>query len=157
MNAKTNAENPPGELATSLNDFLCFAVYSTNMAFNRAYKPLFDELGLTYPQYATLVALNEGDRQTVSQLGERLNLESSTLTPLLKRLEATGYVTRQRDAKDERQVLVSLTQSGRALFEKAFCGRENIIKATGLDHEAFVRLQRDLITLRDNLLKSSKT
>ncbi len=156
MTTRTDAENPPAELAASLSDFLCFAVYSTNMAFGRAYKPLFDELGLTYPQYATLVALNEGDRQTVSQLGEKLYLESSTLTPLLKRLEAMGYVTRQRDDKDERQVRVSLTPAGRDIFDKAFCGRESVIKATGLDHEAFVRLQRDLISLRDNLLRSSK-
>lgn len=150
-----NSTQESSQLATSLGDFLCFAVYSTNMAFNRAYKPLFDELGLTYPQYATLVALNEGDRQTVSQLGERLFLESSTLTPLLKRLEAMGYVVRERDTKDERQVRVTLTSAGRAVFEKAFCGREGIIKATGLDHDAFVRLQRDLITLRDNLLRSA--
>ena len=152
--AKT--EKSDGQLAASLGDFLCFAVYSTNMAFYRAYKPLFDELGLTYPQYATLIALNEGDRQTVSQLGEKLYLESSTLTPLLKRLETMGYVTRQRDTEDERQVRVSLTDAGRTVFEKAFCGRESVIKATGLEPEAFVRLQRDLITLRDNLLASAK-
>ncbi len=143
-------------LAGSLGDFLCFAVYSTNLAFSRAYKPLFEELGLTYPQYATLVALNEEDGQTVSQLGEKLFLESSTLTPLLKRLEAMGHVTRKRDAEDERQVRVSLTKAGRSVFDKAFCGRENVIKATGLEPDAFTRLQRDLIKLRDNLLAASK-
>jgi len=143
------------ELAGSLADFLCFAVYSTNLAFGRAYKPLFDELGLTYPQYATLIALNEEGDQTVSQLGEKLFLESSTLTPLLKRLEAMGYVTRRRDAEDERQVRIDLTDKGRDIFEKAFCGRTAIIEATGLEHEAFVRLQRDLLKLRNNLLKSS--
>ena len=145
------------ELAASLPDFLCFAVYSTNLAFHRVYKPLFDELGLTYPQYVTLVALNDEGGQTVSQLGEKLFLESSTLTPLLKRLEAMGYVTRKRDSQDERQVRVSLTPKGQTIFEKAFCGREAVIDATGLDPESFARLQRDLIKLRDNLLAWSKT
>lgn len=143
------------ELAGSLADFLCFAVYSTNLAFGRAYKQLFEELGITYPQYATLIALNEAGDQTVSELGDKLFLESSTLTPLLKRLEAAGHVTRRRDAEDERQVRVSLTPEGKAIFEKAFCGREAIIEATGLDPDTFVRLQRDLITLRDNLLAAS--
>ncbi|MFO1018080.1 MAG: MarR family transcriptional regulator [Hyphomonadaceae bacterium] len=146
---------PKQELAGSLADFLCFAVYSTNLAFGRAYKQLFEELGITYPQYATLIALNEAGDQTVGELGDKLFLESSTLTPLLKRLEAAGYVTRRRDAEDERQVRVSLTPEGKAVFEKAFCGREAIIEATGLDPDTFVRLQRDLITLRDNLLASS--
>lgn len=146
---------PKQELAGSLADFLCFAVYSTNLAFNRAYKPLFEELGITYPQYATLIALNEAGDQTVGELGDKLFLESSTLTPLLKRLEAAGYVTRRRDAEDERQVRVSLTPEGKAIFEQAFCGRESVIEATGLDPDTFVRLQRDLITLRDNLLASS--
>lgn len=146
---------PKQELAGSLADFLCFAVYSTNLAFNRAYKQLFEELGITYPQYATLIALNEAGDQTVGELGDKLFLESSTLTPLLKRLEAAGYVTRRRDAEDERQVRVSLTPEGKAIFERAFCGRESVIEATGLDPDTFVRLQRDLITLRDNLLASS--
>jgi DNA-binding MarR family transcriptional regulator len=143
------------ELAASLPDFLCFAVYSTNLAFHKVYKPLFDELGLTYPQYVTLVALNDEADQTVGQLGEKLFLESSTLTPLLKRLEAMGYVTRKRDSEDERQVRVSLTSKGKTIFEKAFCGRETVIDATGLDPESFARLQRDLIKLRDNMLAAS--
>lgn len=152
---KSPTKKPKQELAGSLADFLCFAVYSTNLAFGRAYKQLFEELGITYPQYATLIALNEAGDQTVGELGDKLFLESSTLTPLLKRLEAAGYVTRRRDAEDERQVRVSLTPEGKAVFEKAFCGREAIIEATGLDPDTFVRLQRDLITLRDNLLASS--
>jgi DNA-binding MarR family transcriptional regulator len=154
MNKKANQSE--GELAANLTDFLCFAVYSTNLAFGRAYKPLFDELGITYPQYATMIALNEEGNQTVGELGEKLFLESSTLTPLLKRLEAMGYVTRKRDTEDERQVRISLTKEGEAIFEKAFCGRERVIEATGLDYDAFVRLQKDLLTLRDNLLKASE-
>jgi MarR family transcriptional regulator, organic hydroperoxide resistance regulator len=153
---KTKEKSSDTALAASLPDFLCFAVYSTNLAFHRVYKPLFDELGLTYPQYVTLVALNDEGDQTVSQLGEKLFLESSTLTPLLKRLEAMGYVTRKRDSQDERQVRVSLTPQGQTIFEKAFCGREAVIDATGLDPESFARLQRDLIKLRDNLLAWSR-
>lgn len=155
MKHRENSSEPG--LAASLPDFLCFAVYSTNLAFHKVYKPLFDELGLTYPQYVTLVALNDEGGQTVSQLGEKLFLESSTLTPLLKRLEAMGYVTRKRDSQDERQVRVSLTPKGQTIFEKAFCGREAVIDATGLDPDSFARLQRDLIKLRDNLLAWSKT
>lgn len=144
------------ELAASLSDFLCFAVYSTNLAFHKAYKPLFEQLGLTYPQYAALVALNEASDQTVSQLGEAMFLDSSTLTPMLKRLEAMGYVSRRRDSEDERQVRVSLTARGEAIFKKAFCGRQAVIDATGLGADSFVRLQRDLIKLRDNLLAASR-
>lgn len=142
--------------AATLGDFLCFAVYSTNLAFNRAYKPFLDEIGITYPQYVTLVALSEQDNATVSALGEKLFLESSTLTPLLKRLETMGLVTRRRDTEDERQVRIGLTEAGRAVFEKAFCTRAPLTDATKLDHETFVRLQRDLIALRDNLLKSTQ-
>jgi DNA-binding MarR family transcriptional regulator len=149
------AKQPKQELAGSLTDFLCFAVYSTNLAFGRAYKPFFDEIGITYPQYVALIALNEENGQTVGELGEKLFLESSTLTPMLKRLEAMGYVTRRRDTEDERQVRIGLTDAGRAVFEKAFCTRGPVIEATGLDHDTFVRLQRDLITLRDNLLKAN--
>lgn len=152
---KKNDKSSRVEVASSLSDFLCFAVYSTNLAFNKAFKPLFDQLGLTYPQYVTLVALNEESDQTVGQLGEKMFLESSTLTPLLKRLEAAGYVTRRRDTRDERQVRISLTAQGQAIFDKAFCGRHAIIEATGLQPEAFARLQRDLIALRDNLLAAS--
>ena len=115
---KSPTKMPKQELAGSLADFLCFAVYSTNLAFGRAYKQLFEELGITYPQYATLIALNEAGDQTVGELGDKLFLESSTLTPLLKRLEAAGYVTRRRDAEDERQVRVSLTPEGKAVSRR---------------------------------------
>src|SRR5437879_6243363 len=98
--------------APKLDDFLCFAVYSANLAFHRVYKPLLDELGLTYPQYLVLVVLYEQDDQTVGDLGDKLFLDSSTLTPLLKRMEGVGYVTRQRDPEDERQVRIRLTPRG---------------------------------------------
>ena len=92
-----------------LSNFLCFAVYSANLAFGRAYKPILEALGLTYTQYIAMVALSEEDDQTVSVLGEKLFLESNTLTPILKKLESMGYIRRQRDPADERQVRVSLT------------------------------------------------
>jgi DNA-binding MarR family transcriptional regulator len=136
-----------------LADFLCFAVYSANLAFGRAYKPILEELGLTYPQYITLVALWEEDNRTVGGLGETLFLESNTLTPLLKKLEAMGYVRRQRDPADERQVVVSLTESGRRLRDKV-CS-DSLVKATGLGPEEFSKLRRDVVALRDNLINAT--
>lgn len=137
-----------------LADFLCFAIYSANLAYGRAYKPLLDQLGLTYPQYITIVALWEEDNQTVGRLGGKLFLESNTLTPLLKKLEAMGYVRRQRAAADERQVVVSLTEAGRRLREKATTA--NLVKASGLNPEDFRKLQRSIVTLRDNLINATQ-
>ena len=136
-----------------LSDFLCFAIYSANLAYGRAYKPLLDQLGLTYPQYIAIVALSEEDNQTVSSLGEKMFLESNTLTPLLKKLEAMGYVRRQRAAADERQVMVSLTEAGRRLREKATTS--HLLKASGLGPEDFRKLQRSVVTLRDNLIEAA--
>lgn len=146
-----DAKKPAGP---KLADFLCFAIYSANLAFGRAYKPILEELGLTYPQYVTLVTLWEEDSQTVSSLGEKLFLESNTLTPLLKKLEAMGYVRRQRDPADERQVVVSLTDSGRRLREKA--RNTSLMEACGLSAEEFSKLQKSVVTLRDNLIKASR-
>ena len=102
-----------------LDDFLCFALHSTAQVVIRANKPMLDRLDLTYPQYLVTVALWREDNQTVGGIGDKLFLESSTLTPLLKRLEAAGYVQRTRDAADERQVRIRLTDQGRALYDKA--------------------------------------
>ena len=135
-----------------LGDFLCFAIYSANLAFGRAYKPILEQFGLTYPQYITIVALWEEDNQTVGSLGEKLFLESNTLTPLLKKLEAMGYVRRARAAADERQVLVSLTDAGRRLREKI--STTNLVKASGLNPEEFRRMRKGIATLRDNLIKA---
>jgi MarR family transcriptional regulator, organic hydroperoxide resistance regulator len=137
-----------------LDNFLCFAIYSANLAFGRAYKPILEQLGLTYPQYIAIVALSEEDNQTVSSLGEKMFLESNTLTPLLKKLEAMGYVRRRRDAADERQVVVSLTDAGRRLREKRH--NVNLMKATGLNAEEFPRVQRSVVALRDSLLKAAQ-
>src|ERR1700736_6601691 len=102
------------ERLPNLEDYLCFAVYSANLPLHRLLKPLLDEVGLTYPQYLVLIALYDDDHQTVGGLGDKLFLDSSTLTPLLKRMEAMGYVVRQRDPQDERQVRIRLTPPQRA-------------------------------------------
>jgi MarR family transcriptional regulator, organic hydroperoxide resistance regulator len=140
--------------AQSLNDFLCFAIYSTNLAVNRLNKPVLDELGLTYLQYVVLVSLYEHDDQTVSALGEKLFLDSSTLTPLLKRLEAMGHVTRQRDPQDERVVRVNITSKGRKVRERALDYREQLVKKMGLSAADFKNLREELVRLRTNLSDS---
>lgn len=134
-----------------LADFLCFAVYSANLAYGRAYKPILDELGLTYTQWIIIVALWEADGQSVKSLGEKLFLESNTLTPILKKLESEGYLQRRRDAADERQVIISLTPAGRALREKG--GQKTLVKATGLEPEAFAQVQKTVSQVRDNLIR----
>ena len=144
----------PGE-ALKLDDFLCFAVYSTNLAINRVNKRVLDRLGLTYLQYIMLVALYEKDDQIVSALGEKLFLDSSTLTPLLKRLEVMGHLTRQRDPEDERQVRVCLTPQGRAVRERARDFRAELIRATGLNAADYHHLREDLVKLRTNLSKAT--
>ena len=136
-----------------LSNFLCFAVYSANLAFGRAYKPILDAVGLTYTQYIAMVALSEADDQTVSALGEKLFLESNTLTPILKKLELSGYLTRTRDPADERQVRVSLTPVGRRLLESDIGHR--LIAACGLGDE-FPVVQKSVVRLRDNLLRATK-
>lgn len=141
----------PDEQLT-LGRFLCFAIYSANHAFNRVYKPLLDKLGLTYPQYLVMVILWEEDGQTVGRIGERLYLESSTLTPLLKRLEGAGYLHRARDLSDERQVCVRLTDQGRQLRSLATGVPSCIIEASGLGIAELQKLQADVSALRDALM-----
>ncbi len=102
-----------------LDNQLCFALYSTSLAMTKVYKPLLDELGLTYPQYLAMLVLWERDGLMVSELGDRLYLDSGTLTPLLKRLEASGYISRLRDVNDERRVHITLTSLGRKLKSRA--------------------------------------
>ena len=135
----------------ALDEFLCFAVYSLGHAFNRAYKPLLEALGLTYPQYVAMVVLWERDDRTVSELGDKLHLDSGTLTPLLKRLEAAGLVQRARDAEDERQVRIRLTRAGHVLKEKARAIPEAILCATGRSSTELRGLKADLLRLRDQL------
>jgi DNA-binding MarR family transcriptional regulator len=149
----TSAPAAPDAAKLPLADYLCFAVYSANLAFGKAYKPILDELGLTYTQYITIIALSEQDGQTVSGLGDKLFLESNTLTPILKKLEAQGYLTRRRDAGDERQVIVSLTAEGQQLRRKAAEGK-NLFQACGLSAQEFPKMQKSVVALRDNLLRS---
>jgi MarR family transcriptional regulator, organic hydroperoxide resistance regulator len=134
-----------------LDQFLCFAIYAANHAFNRVYKPLLDRLGLTYPQYLVMVALWERDDQTVGSLGKKMNLESSTLTPLLKRLETMQHLKRTRDSTDERQVRIGLTAKGRALRRKALDIPGCILEASGLSSEDLQRLYGEITTLRHTL------
>ena len=137
-----------------LDDFLCFAVYSANLAYGRAYKPILDELGLTYTQWITIVALWEQDEQTVSGLGDKLFLESNTLTPILKKLEALGYLERRRDSRDERQVIVKLTDAGRALREKG--AQRTLVEATGLRADEFAAARRTMQAVRDRLIEHTQ-
>jgi DNA-binding MarR family transcriptional regulator len=139
------------EDSLKLDSFLCFAVYSAGHAFNRVYKPLLDKLGLTYPQYLLMVALWDLDDQTVGALGEKLFLESNTLTPLIKRLESVGLLARTRDPADERQVRVRLTARGRALREGALEMPACILAASGLKPQDLRRLTSEISALRSAL------
>jgi DNA-binding MarR family transcriptional regulator len=152
-NSKASQRQKPAAGDRRLADFLCFAIYSANLAYNRAYKQGLEELGLTYPQWIAIVALWEQDDQTVSELGDKMFLESNTLTPILKKLEAMGYLRRQRDPADERQVSVNLTEAGRRLREKGM--HMKLVKSSGLKPDDFARLQKTVVTLRDNLIKAT--
>jgi len=125
-----------------LGNQLCFAVYSAAHAFNAAYKPFLEPLGLTYPQYLVLMVLWEEDGLMVREIGERLNLDSGTLTPMLKRLEAAGFVTRKRDTKDERQVRIELTQKARDARPTALEARRAVVCALGDSEEEIQKLKR---------------
>ncbi|KTE24251.1 MarR family transcriptional regulator [Sphingopyxis sp. HIX] len=153
METAMTATAPSPAKKPGLADFICFAVYSANLAFGRAYKPILDALGLTYTQYIALVALGDGDEQTVGELGEKLFLESNTLTPLLKKLESAGYIRRRRDPADERQVRLSLTPAGRALIDQD--PGAALFDATGLGDD-FRAVQQSVVRLRDNLVRATK-
>ena len=153
MTRSPKAQETAPAKGRKLSNFLCFAVYSANLAFGRAYKPILDAVGLTYTQYIAMVALSEADEQTVSELGEKLFLESNTLTPILKKLEQTGYISRIRDPADERQVRVSLPAAGRRLLKNEL-GRA-LVEACGLGDE-FSVVQKNVVRLRDNLLRNTR-
>ena len=141
--------------APKLPNFLCFAVYSANLAFGRVYKPLLDKLGLTYTSYIALVALGDEDDLTVSALGEKLFLESNTLTPILKKLETMDLVRRRRNPADERQVRVNLTDAGRRLLARIETeASPELINAAGLGSDDFSKVRKAVAGLRDNLLRS---
>ena len=135
----------------TLEDQLCFSLYATSMAINRIYKPLLDELGITYPQYLVLNTLWEQDGRTVGAIAERLSLESSTITPLVQRLETAALVTRKRQADDERRVLVSLTDRGRALKQQSRCLGETLFARSGMEPGELIALNREVLRLRHAL------
>jgi DNA-binding MarR family transcriptional regulator len=146
-----NTPRLSSDQALQLDHQLCFALYSASLAMTKLYKPMLDEMGLTYPQYLALLVLWERDGVTVSELGERLHLDSGTLTPLLKRLEAAELVTRLRDVQDERRVLIRLTAAGRKLKSRAARIPGCVLKATQCDVSEVMALTQQVQTLRDRL------
>jgi DNA-binding MarR family transcriptional regulator len=145
------AKKHAADLPLLLGNQLCFAIYSTAHAFNRVYKPLLDRLGLTYPQYLVMLALWERDGVPVKNIGERLFLDSGTLTPLLKRLEVAELIKRTRSTEDERQVLIALTSQGHALREKARAVPQAILDASACSVTELSAMKNELVTLRDRL------
>jgi len=141
----------PLSLAPDLDELLCFALHSTGFAFNRIYRHPLRRLGLTYPQYLVMVALWREDGVTVGRLAERLCLDTSTLTPLLKRLEALKLLTRRRSEADERRVMVALTERGRVMQQEAADVTRCITESAGLSVEDMARLTREIRALRSNL------
>jgi len=142
-----NASDAPLQLGNQI----CFAIYSAAHAFNRVYKPLLDRLGLTYPQYLVMLVLWEQDGVTVKEIGQRLHLDSGTLTPLLKRLEAAQLLKRARGTEDERQVLISLTPQGLALKDKARAVPQAILAASACSVGELSAIRNELVALRDRL------
>jgi DNA-binding MarR family transcriptional regulator len=151
-----NASNQGDVLERPLDGFLCFSIYSTGLAFNRMYKPRLDKLGLTYVQYLVIVSLAERDDQKVSELGDQMFLESNTLTPLLKRLEGVGLLTRTRDNNDERVVRVRLTEQGRAIAQEASCLPNEVRELVKLTPTQLDEMQAQLTTLRSFLLANAQ-
>ena len=143
---KTAAPEANAPLSLRLEDQLCFALHSTALKMTQAYRPLLEPLGLTYPQYLVMLVLWQADRQTVSEIGARLYLDSATLTPMLKRLEAQGF--------DERQVIVSLTGTGRSLRRRAQALPYQVFCATGCSPEEIALIKARLETLREHLIGS---
>jgi MarR family transcriptional regulator, organic hydroperoxide resistance regulator len=134
-----------------LDDQLCFALYSTSLAMNKAYRKLLAPLNLTYPQYLVMMVLWERDDLSVSEIGGRLFLDSATLTPLLKRMEVSGLIQRVRASTDERQVIVTLTPAGRALKQKAATLPESLFCIMQCEPSMLMAIKQQLETLRDNM------
>ncbi len=137
----------------TLDQQLCFSLYGASMAINRAYKPLLDALEITYPQYLVLSALWETDGLSVGAIGERLGLDSSNVTPLVKRMEGAGLVSRVRNPADERQVVVSLTDAGRDLQVRSTCLGQTLFAAGGMSIERLVQLNKDVQAFRDSVAR----
>jgi len=153
MTSRTRAAADPRWL--QLDHQLCFALYSASLAMTKLYKPLLEPLGLTYPQYLVMLALWQDDGLSVSELGERLQLDSGTLTPLLKRLEAAGSIQRLRDTEDERRVRLQLTAAGRALKSRARAVPEAVACASGCRLDELTALTARLKSLRDQVVQAT--
>ncbi len=153
------ARNPPPSskpaVSLLLNEQLCFALYSTMLGMNKVYRKLLRTLGVTYPQYLVLLVLWERDSLTVSEIGEQLFLDSTTLTPLLKRMETLGLLDRNRAKADERQVIISLTKHGRELKHRIKTVPEGVFCATECTPDELASIRDQLFFLRDRLFKNA--
>ncbi len=147
---------PATDSMLALEDQFCFALYSTSLAMTKTYKPLLDQLGITYPQYLVMLVLWQKDDLLVKSIGEKLFLDSGTLTPLLKRLEALALVHRTRDDNDERQVRITLTREGRLLKRKARDIPPRVICASGQSPATLAALRAHLLTMRGDLIRSNE-
>ncbi|MDB5760569.1 MAG: MarR family transcriptional regulator [Burkholderia sp.] len=148
------SKSPANLLA--LDSQFCFALYSASLAMTKTYKPLLDKLGLTYPQYLVMLVLWQEDGLLVKTIGEKLFLDSGTLTPLLKRLEASGFIVRARDTEDERQVRITLTRDGRALKRRAQDIPQQVLCASGQSEQAVAGLRAQLALIRDDLVRNNE-
>lgn len=135
----------------SLDDHLCFSLYACSRAIMRLYRPYLDELQLTYPQYLVLVTLWNKPKSTIKELGEALNLDTGTLTPLLKRMESAGLIERRRDTVDERVVNIYITQAGKAIQEKAACVPQSLLVASGMKEEELDEINSTIMSLLQKL------
>lgn len=140
---------PSSATRPKLDDQLCFTLYSASMAVGRTYKPLLDALGITYPQYLVLSTLWERDGLSVGGIADALALDSSTITPLIKRLVAAGLIDRHRNRQDDRQVLIHLTTSGREMQERCACLGETLVAASGMSLERLSHVAREVRALRN--------
>ncbi len=152
---KPEANRPPASTGIQLDEQLCFALYAASLAMTKIYRPLLAQIGLTYPQYVVLLALWECDGLTIGELGQRVALDSGTLTPLLKRMQLQGLVERTRSAADERQVLITLTRQGAELSQHASAIQEQVACATACSERECHDLTQALQTLRSSLLTNA--
>lgn len=155
MNSETRPASEAPKLSLRLDEQLCFSLYATNLAMHKLYRKLLGQLGLTYPQYLVMMVLWERDDVMVSEIGERLYLDSATLTPLLKRMEAQGVLTRARDTRDERQVIIRLTAQGRALQQQAESVPGSVFCAADCSVDELVQIKTQLDLLRSRLARNA--
>ena len=155
MASRIASAAPPPPFDLELETQLCFALYSTMLCVNKIYRSLLKRLGLTYPQYLVMLALWQRDAVTLSDIGKRLFLDSATLTPLLKRLEAAGLIQRTRNATDERQVIITLSSAGKALRNKAEEVPSCVAQAMELTPPDLAELRKRLVHVRGNLFRSA--